>query len=113
MTERPGPLGRLDRLYAGATIAHERIAELHRRAPSERSAALMRESADIVLRRLPALTIDVKAAGRAWAEQELLAPDEATETLRHAESLLAGIENEFGELRRRQDAIVRELRGLS
>lgn len=110
MSERPGPVGRLDRLFAAATLAHEHIADLYRKAPSDHSRELVRESADILLRGMPALASDVRASARVWAEQELLEPPRAAETLRGIESQMAAIEPELRALLGRQVQIARELR---
>lgn len=109
MTERPGSLGRLDRLLAAATIAHQRIADLHARQPDELSLALLRESADIVLRQMHDLAAGVRARGRIWAEQELLDPERAAETLRQADTEMAEIEDDLRVLLTRQEQIAREL----
>lgn len=109
MTERPEPLRTLDGLMAAATIAHERIADLHARAAGRRSLRLLQESADIVFRQMTALTSEVRLAERDWAEQELLDPPRAADTLRRIEAQMAGIRVEFERLLSRQVAIARGL----
>jgi hypothetical protein len=110
MSERPGPLARLDLLFAGATYAHENIADLHFLAPDDRSLQLLRESADILLRQLPALAREVRASEHVWAERELLDPVRAAETLKRIEAEVAAIEPDLRALLRRQSLIARELR---
>ncbi|MHB1290522.1 hypothetical protein [Georgenia sp.] len=110
MSDRPEPLRRLDELIAGATFRHEHIADLHLLAPDDQSTRLIRESADIALRQMPALTRDVWAAERTWQEQELLDPERAAETLRRIDAEMAKIEPDLRALAERQRQIVRELR---
>lgn len=110
MSDRPGPLHRLDQQFAGATFRHEHIADLYFLAPDERSLKLVRESADILLREMPALARYVRASERAWEEQELLDPIRATETLQRIEAEVAAIEPDLLALLGRQSEIVRELR---
>lgn len=110
MAERPGPLGRLDRLVAAATIAHEHVADLHRLAADEGSLQALRESAEILFQRMPAITSGVRACARVWAEQELLDPDRAADTLRSIESEMTVVEPELRSLLRRQSQLARRLR---
>lgn len=109
MPDRPGALGWLDRQFAAATLAHERIADLQRRAGTERARELLRESAEIVLWQIPNLTRGVTAAAVTWDEQQLLDPPQAQQTLRLIEAQISEIENELVALRGRQIAIAREL----
>lgn len=96
---------------AAATIAHERIADLHTRVAGQRSLRLLQESADIVFRQMTALTSEVRNAERDWAEQELLDPPRAAETLRAIEAQMGEIRPELDRLLSRQIAIARELQG--
>lgn len=110
MSDRPDSLGRLDDLTAGAMFRHEHIADLHFLAPDEMSMQLMRESADIVLRQMPTLARDVRAAELTWQEQALLDPDRAAEALQRIEAEMAKIEPDLRALVERHRQIVRELR---
>lgn len=115
MAERPGPLGQLDRYFAAATIAHEYIADLHRELTSlhhdsERTRELLRESAAMVLSRMPELTRELRRLALEWGEQRLLDPSQAERTLSAIETGLAEVEPELSTLRTRQDEIAAELR---
>lgn len=110
MSDRPDPLRLLDELIAGATFRHEHIADLHYLAPDEQSTQLMRESADIAIRQMPALARDVWASEWTWQEQELLDPERAAEALRRIAAEMAKIEPDLRAMVERQRQIVRELR---
>ncbi len=115
MTARPATLARLDRDFAAATIAHEYAADLHRELValhqhSERTSELLGESAELVLRRMPELTQELRGLGLDWAEQTLLNPPQAERTLHLIETRFAEIEPNLLALRERQNAIVAELR---
>lgn len=115
MVERPEPLGRLDRYFAAATLAHEYIADLHRELTalhhdSERTRELLRESAAMVVSRMPELTRELRRLALEWGEQQLLDPPQAERTLGAIEAGLTEVEPELSALRGRQDEIAAELR---
>lgn len=115
MAERPGPLARLDRYFAAATIAHEYIADLHLelvalREDNERTRELLGESAAVILGRMPELTRELRRLELEWGEQELLDPTRGERTLHAIEAGLAEVEPELSALRARQDGIAAELR---
>jgi hypothetical protein len=114
MAERPRPLKQLDRYFAAATIAHEYIADLHRELAalhqdSAHTRELLRESAAVVLSRLPEITRELRRVELLWDEQQLLDPPQAKRTLKTIETDLGGLEPELSALRQRQDQIAQEL----
>jgi hypothetical protein len=114
MANRPEPVGRLDRYFAAATIAHEYVADLHRelvelRAYDVQTQELLGESASVVLARMPDLTRELRSLERKWAEQELLDPHQAERTVEVFGVRFTELEPELAALRARQDEIVTEL----
>lgn len=115
--DRPGPLEVADRYLAAATIAHEYVSDLHRElvacdAADEHSRALLRESAALTLERMPELIRRLRPLEREWAEQELLDPLAAAQTIERLESDLTEIMPTITGLRARQDEIAAELLDL-
>jgi hypothetical protein len=68
MTEHPDPFAALDGYFAAATIAHEYLAGLHRQlgalgalgADNAHTRALLGQSAEVVTKRMPALTRELR-----------------------------------------------------
>ncbi len=115
MVDRPRPLRHLDRYFAAATIAHEYIADLHRQLSalhqdSEQTRGLLRESAAVVVSRMPELTREVRRLELEWGEQELLDPPQADRTLQTIEAGFIEVEPALAALRERQDEIAAQLR---
>jgi hypothetical protein len=98
-------------------IAHEAIFEMRReliadgRSDAEQ-ARLLEESAQIVTGRLPALTARVRQLSSKWAEQNLLHPEGAEETLREIEAEFEHVEHEVQSLLNRQREIAARLRSM-
>ncbi len=114
MVDRPRPLRHLDRYFAAATIAHEYI-DLHRQLSaldedSEQTRGLLRESAAVVVSRMPELTREVRRLELEWGEQELLDPPQADRTLQTIEAGFIEVEPALAALRERQDEIAAQLR---
>lgn len=108
------PLDLADRHLAAATIAHEYAYDLHRElvelnAADERSRALLSESATLALERMPELIRPLRPLEREWAEQDLLDPLAAEDTIKRLEAGLAEIMPTIAGLRARQDQVAAEL----
>jgi hypothetical protein len=118
MTERPEPLRLLDLYFLAATLAHEYAAGVHRRlveldADGAHTRKLLSDSANVVLREMPRLTLQLRGLGREWEEQELLDPAQAERTARSLEARWADTAPELAALRARQDEIAAELAELA
>jgi len=117
MHERPYAIRRLDALFSAAMIAHEAIFEMRReliandRGNAEQ-AGLLEESAQIVTGKLPGLTTRVRQLSGKWAEQSLLHPEGAEQTLGEVEAELEHIEPEVQSLLSRQREIAARLRSM-
>jgi hypothetical protein len=115
--ERPAAIKRLDALFSAAMIAHEAIFEMRReliandRGDAEQT-GLLEESAHIVTGRLPGLTARVRQLSGKWAEQRLLDPDAAEETLGEFKEELEHVEPEVQLLLNRQREIAARLRSM-
>lgn len=115
--ERPAAIKRLDALFSAAMIAHEAIFEMRReliandRGNAEQ-AGLLEESAQIVTGKLPGLTTRVRQLSGEWAEQSLLHPEGAEQTLGEVEAELEHIEPEVQSLLSRQREIAARLRSM-
>lgn len=114
MTDRPGPLGLLDRYFAAARIAHEYVFDLHRElaeldAADDHTRELVQESAAVALERMPELTRRLGGLEQEWAEQELLDPPAAERTVERLNSEVAAIVPALTALRARQNQIVADL----
>jgi hypothetical protein len=113
--ERPTAIKRLDALFSAAMIAHEAIFEMRReliasdRGDAEQ-ARLLEESAQIVTGKLPGLTARVRQLSGKWAEQSVLHPERAEETLAEVEAELEQVEPEVQSLLHRQREIAARLR---
>ncbi|HTR88475.1 MAG TPA: hypothetical protein VMG62_00020 [Solirubrobacteraceae bacterium] len=117
VTHRPQPLRELDRYFAAARIAHEYVSDLHRELVELETAddytrELLRESAAVIVKQMPALTAQIHDLERQWAEQELLDPPAAQNTAELLGDGLTEIAPELAALRTRQDHIVGEFREL-
>jgi hypothetical protein len=115
--DRPGPLEIADRYLAAAMIAHEYVSDLHRElveldAADENTRNRLRESAAVALERMPELIRRLRPLEREWAEQELLAPTAAEDTIERLESSLVELMPTIIGLRARQDEIAAELLDL-
>ncbi len=98
-------------------IAHEAIFDMSRelRAQGSISAeteSLVRESAQIVIKMLPAVTGKVRRLADRWSELDLLDPLTATTTLREIKSETERISPEIERLLARQGQIAGDLRDL-
>jgi hypothetical protein len=114
MTHRPALLERLDRVMAAATIAHEAAADLFRElvelgVEDDHARALLQESLDLALKRIPALARPLRGDALKWVEQELLDPPAAELTAKRLESDITELLPAFAELRAQQNRIVIEL----
>jgi hypothetical protein len=110
----PPPIGVVDRYFAAARIAHEYVFDLHRElveldAADNHTHELLRESSDVVLRWMPALTRGWRGLERRWAEQELLDPPAAERTVAVLEEKMAELTPALAALRDRQNEIAAEL----
>lgn len=115
MTGRPCSLEQLNRYFAAATIAHEYVADMHRELAAlgrsnDQTAELVRESAEVITTRLPALTRKLRDLASKWAERQLLDPAQAAATLRDIDAEFTEVEPELATLRGRQDEIAANLR---
>lgn len=118
MTSRPAVLEKLDHYFEAAMIAHEFIADLLRELAAlgqadERTVELVRESADVVTRQMPALTEGIRDLARTWAGQDLLDRAGADATLARIDEEFSEVEPELSALRARQDEIATILRKLA
>jgi hypothetical protein len=115
--ERPAAIKRLDALFSAAMIAHEAIFEMRReliasdRGDAEQ-ARLLEESAQIVTGKLPSLTVRVRQLSDRWAEQSLLHPEGAEETLAEVKAELERVEPRIQPLLSRQREIAARLRSM-
>jgi hypothetical protein len=117
MFDRPGPLGQPDGYFAATRIAHEYVADLHRElveldAAGDHTRELLRESGAVVFERMPGLTGLLRGLEREWAEQELLDPPAAEQTIERLEVELAMLVPALTALRARQNEIAGELLDL-
>lgn len=115
MTGRPAELEQLDRYFAAGTIAHGYVANVHRELTAlgratNRTLALVHESAAIILEGMPALVGELRDLGRELATQELLDPVAADATRGEIAAAFARVEPELLALRERQDEIAGTLR---
>lgn len=90
-------LGRIRRLFAAATIAHESVFEMHRELVSEgrddaESRTLLKESSRIVLIEMPAIAAEAHRLAAWWGEERILNPGAAERTSHALEKELARIE---------------------
>lgn len=106
--ERPAAIKRLDALFSAAMIAHEAIFEMRRELiANDRGDA---EQAGLL--ELPGLTARVRQLSGKWAEQSLLHPEGAEQTLGEVEAELEHIEPEVQSLLNRQREIAARLRSM-
>lgn len=117
MADLPQPIQRLDARLLAATIAHEYVADRHRElveldADDACSRRLLAESAAIVLERMPRLAAPLRKLAREWAEQDVLDPQRAEQTLADLSAALARIEPRLNDSRGRQREIASELAEL-
>jgi hypothetical protein len=117
MIDRPEPLKRLDGYFGAARIAHEYVSDLHRElvelnAADAHTHELLRESAAVVLERMPSLATQLRTLGRQWSEQELLDPPAAERTIERLNQELTSTMPAILAVRARQDRIAAELLGL-
>ena len=117
MPKRADPIKRLDALFSAAMIAHEAIFEMRRELVADdrgdaEQAGLLEESAQIVTGKLPRVAAKARQLSSMWAEQNLLDPDEAEETLKKVEAELDQVEPEAQVLLNRQLEIAVRLRSL-
>jgi hypothetical protein len=117
MTEHPDPFAALDGYFAAATIAHEYLAGLHRQlgalgADNAHTRALLGQSAEVVTKRMPALTRELRELREEWETQSLLDPPRAARTVKRAETRFIEAEPDLSVLRARQDEIVAEMSEL-
>lgn len=117
MHERPYAIRRLDALFSAAMIAHEAIFEMRRELIADgrgnaEQARLLEESAQIVTGKLPGLTTRIRQLSDKWAEQSLLDPQRAKETLGEVEAEFEQIEPEVQLLLNRQREIAARLRSM-
>lgn len=115
MTALPSPLEQVGRYFAAATIAHEYVADLDRELAElgqrdDLTTELVRESADVVTRQMPALTRRLRDLAGTWTERRLLDPAKADATLADIDAEFASVEPKLSALRARQDAIAAALR---
>lgn len=115
MTSRPRALERVESYFAAAMIAHEYVADLHQElvalgGSDDYTTDLVRESAEVVTRRMPGLTKKIRELARTWEEQELLDPIRADATHADIDAELTALEPELSGLRARQDEIAAVLR---
>lgn len=117
MAEAPDPVARLDDYLATATLAHEAIWGLRRRAIArgledpvieER----LTEAAELVVAHMPQTFAEARRLRDVWSEQELLDPIGATETVQSLAEELDRVEPAMRRLRTRQNEIARELQRL-
>lgn len=116
MTNRPGPLKRLDSYFAAARIAHEYIFDLYRELAEldtgDHARELLQESTAITIEQMPALTRRLRRLESEWAERELLDPPAAERIIDRLEGDLAELAPTLAALRARQNQIVAELLDL-
>jgi hypothetical protein len=115
--ERPIALEVLDRQLATSTVAHEYVGDLYRElvdvgAEDEHATELLRESADIALRRMPLVTRDLSRLERAWLEQELLDELHAGRPAIEIEAEFDRVLPELSMLLSRQRQVAAEMREL-
>jgi hypothetical protein len=110
----PEPLGRLEEIKLGASIAHETIFDL-RRALVDRGRAtpaieaLLAESATITLEAVPRTTAPIERLAARWREQSVLAPGEAASTAGELRTEFDRIEPTLRSLANRQRQIALQL----
>lgn len=115
MTSLPSAVERVGRYFAAATIAHEYVADLDRELAAlgqrdDQATELVRESADVVTRQMPAVTQRLRNLAGTWTERQLLDPARADATLADIDAEFASVEPKLSALRARQDAIAAALR---
>lgn len=115
MSERPGPVGRIDLLFEAARIAHEASFELHRRlvilgSDDNYTRRLLEESARIALEELPAVTAQARQLAARWHEQSVRDPEAAPETLHELHAELQRLTPDLNRVRSRQREVARQLR---
>ena len=115
MAEPAGPVARLDQYLATVTLAHEAIWELRGSLVAagrddDRVHGLFTEAAGLAIRESSRLLGEARRLRALWAEQELLDPEAAADTVSRLGDELARVEPSLRTLRARQNEIARALR---
>lgn len=111
------PLERLDAYFAAARIAHEVIWDLHEELTllgksDEHTREQLRRAARVAAVEMPDVARKALKLRRQLAEQQLLDPSAAQQTLLSLRAELERIEPELKELRALQNEVAREFRRL-
>jgi hypothetical protein len=117
MAEPPEPVAALDHYLATTTVAHEAIWELRSSLlaagrDDDRIDRLFAEAAELMVGEQSRLLREARRLRALWAEQELLDPDAAEQTVARLTDELERLEPSLRTLRTRQNEIARDLRRL-